>query len=75
MRNLLMGLVLVMSGCCAYPGEVYITADESTYKWAAPKLREWAEAKNDPEWTEAVDAKLISWEARYKKGKTEGKSE
>lgn len=72
MKKLFLGLTLVMAGCCAYPGEAYIKADESTYKWAAPKLKEWAEAKNDAEWTEAVDAKLVSWEARIQKGKKGG---
>jgi hypothetical protein len=75
MKKLLMVLVIAMSGCCAYPGEAYVAADKSTYEWAAPKLKEWAKSKNDPEWDEAVDAKLTSWEARWQKAEKEGKAE
>ena len=81
MKKMLLVLVVTLSGCCAYPGKAYVAADKSTYTWAAPKLKEWAKAKKgpdgkpDPEWEEAVDAKLTSWEARWQKAEKDGKTE
>ena len=73
--KLFVSFVVALSvGCCTYPGESYIAQDEATYKWAAPKLMDWAEQTDDPEWAEAVYIKLQSWEARWKKGKEVGEA-
>jgi hypothetical protein len=74
MKNLLMVLVLAMSGCCAYPGQVYVEADEATYIYASPKLKEWAEAKGG-DWPTIVKNKDISWKARIERAKAKAKEE
>jgi len=66
--------LIVLAGCSSYPGQSYIEQDAATYEWAAPKLREWAEIKDDAEWILAVDAKLQSWEARYTKASEVGEA-
>jgi len=71
MRHLLLGAVLVLAGCCSYPGKAYVEADESTYEWSRPKLEEWAEAKGGA-WPEAVRLKMDSVDARIQQAKTKG---
>ena len=70
-RGFLIG-VLLIAGCCSYPGEAYIEADRSTYEWARPKLEEWATNKGG-EWPEAVKLKLDSVKARIERGEQAGK--
>ena len=71
MRYLLLSLVL-LAGCCAYPGEAYVDADERTYNYAQPKLVEWAASKGG-DWPEIVENKGVSWKARVDRAKEKGK--
>ncbi len=67
--------ILVMVGCCTtYPGAAYVDADESTYIYAVPKLKEWAEQKGGS-WPTIVKNKDISWKARIERAKKAGKKE
>ena len=71
MRNLLLGCVLVLAGCDGLH-EAYVKADEKTYIYASPKLKEWAQMKQeqgDDEWVEIVNDKDASWKARIEKAK------
>ncbi len=73
MKKLLLILVLSMGGCCtAYPGASYVSADESTYNYAQPKLVEWADRKGG-DWPSIVEDKGISWKARIYRAKKKGK--
>ncbi len=70
MKKIVLGLVLVLAGCCSTPGESYIKADRSTYDFAKPKLEAWAKQKaeaGDKDWESIVKNKLISWDARISK--------
>ena len=67
-------MVCLMVGCSlTYPGEAYVEADEATYKYAQPKLEEWAarkKAEGDPDWEPIVKNKGISWKARITRAKS-----
>ena len=66
--------LITCAGCCAYPGQAYVEADDSTYKYAQPKLEEWAEAKGG-DWPTIVKNKGISWKARLTRAKAKAKEE
>lgn len=71
MRSIFLTAALLVTGCCAYPGQVYVEADRSTYEWARPKLEEWAEAKGGP-WPDAVKVKFDSVDARISQAEAKG---
>jgi len=75
MRKLALSLCLVLlAGCCAYPGAAYVESDEATYKYAQPKLEEWAEAKGG-DWPTIVENKGISWKAKITRAKKKGEED
>ena len=78
MKNFLIASILLLSGCCAYPGEAYVEADAVTYEYAQPKLVEWAEMKakaGDEEWRKIVKNKGLSWKARVDRARAKGKKD
>ena len=68
MRKFALSMVLLIGGCCAYPGSGYVAADESTYNYAQPKLVQWALFKGG-DWPIIVKNKGIAWKARIDRAK------